>query len=680
MNLSKKLSLITYSLALVLLAISPFYFINKKLTKSPNSTGAVLGDTSCSCDCNGSPGSYTSKYCGSKGSAGYQEIGGTCYAIEGHCNAEATDGGNSCNKNHYYTEKGGSVDSSYCGGNGGGDDGGACNISSCADAGGKVCHNGQATSCSDFGESTCHTHAGSDCYWNGSSCGCDPNRGNVGGEGACGYTIEYSNSHACGQGSNASLTATIKKNDPANCNQEVVANIVSGSFECAGEEYADGNCRTCGGSSGSSPVTIPANEGSKQISVSCTVPNNCGSCQVDINGTGTLVYDHSGCNSVTPDPEPTSYNIGGKAYCVIKATGQKEYKSGIDISIGGWTSAKTDSQGSWTKSLEAAQMVNTYIRPKGGEHFPNASATDESTGVNNGIGCTDSNVEGATYKTNNTLQESAGCKRSVPANEINFNLGYCAIPDCTGLSGPTTLTVGQPATYNVSFSQAVPNAKVTGVGISVINGSISQGTQTCDINGQNGVAYLTENANLSTSTNSFEWVPLAAGTYSIYGRIWNNGITECKAACIDGPPRYLCQGASSCITEVTVKEPEKPLPNFSCTDLKMSFENASGTIAYDEQNPNIPRGYSGKIMLTCTASSDTTTKIDKVKFQLSKLNSEGVYSIVQQGETKNVSELAVSGETVRRFEARYEFLVDGKGTYTAESLACITFENKETCK
>lgn len=677
MSLSKKISLITYSLALVLLAVSPFYFINKQLNKGINQNNPkVLGTSdNCSCDCawDEENNTWKSHYCGKIGSKGSDWDGSVCKEIEIHCNAEWN--GSSCNKNHPY-DLWGSETPGSCSGGGGGDDGGTCNISSCADAGGKVCHYGQATNCSDFNESTCHTHAGSDCYWDGSSCGCDPNQGNVGGEGACGFTIEYSNSHACGQGSSASLTATIKKNDPSNCNQEVVANIVSGSFECAGEDYADGSCRTCGGSSGGTPVTIPANEGSKQISVSCNVPNNCGSCQVDINGTGTLVYDNSGCT-----PEPTTYTVGGRAYCVIKATGQKEYKGGIDISLGGTKIATTDGSGSWSATKQTSELTNTYIRPNGGSNFPNASATDQSTGVANGIGCTDSNVEATTVnEQNNQIIESAGCGRTLQMNDLNFNLGYCPIPDCTGLSGPTTLTVGQPAIYSVSFSQSVPNAKVTGVGISVINGSLSQGTETCDINGQQGVAYLTEPANSSTSTNSFEWVPLSAGTYSIYGRIWNNQTTECKAACIDTPPRYECQSASSCIKEVIVEEPETPLPNFSCNDLKMSFENASGSIDYNEENPNIPRGYAGKIILTCTASSDSTTKIDKVKFQLTKEATDSVPGTVLQGETTDIRELTGSGETSRRFEAKYEFLVDGKGTYTAESLACITFQNNESCK
>jgi len=673
-KLSKKIALPLYSITLILFALSPFYILDKYLNTQQKilNTGSVLGDTSCSCDCGGSPGSYTDVYCGAKGSAGYQEISGTCYEIQGHCNADASDDGSSCNANHYYTTQGSSVDSSNCG-SGGGGGGDTCNISSCADAGGKVCNFGVPTSCSGMNQSLCSTHAGSDCFWTGSSCTCDPNQGNTGGEGDCGFNITYSDSHACSGGNSASLTATITKKDPSKCTQALDVDINAGSFSCPGEDYADGTCRTCGGGSGKTTVTIPANEASKTHSVSCQVENNCGSCQVDINGTGTLVYDNSGCGPVvTPGPQPTYYDIGGKAYCVIKSTGQKEYKGGIDISLGGTKIATTDGSGSWAASKEASTLINTYIRPTGGSNFPNASATDQSTGVNNGINCTDSNVEGATRRTEGVV-ESVGCKRTIPTNEINFNLGYCPIPDCTSIQGPKDLIVGQPATYNVSFSKSVPNAKVTGVGISIIDGSINAGTQVCSSDNQPG-RYIVQDANNNTSINSFSWTPKATGTFSIYGRIWNDGITECKAACVDGPPRYECQSATSCRTEVTVKNPEVPVPNFSCDDLLMSFENASGAVEYNETSPNIPKGYTGNIILTCKASSASTTKIDKIKFQLS-LNG----AIVKQADNTDVKEVTVSGENKRKFEATQKFAVNSKGKYEADSMACITFEGNEYC-
>jgi hypothetical protein len=73
---------------------------------------------SCSCDCGGSQGSYASVYCGTTGVTDEQTFEDGCYKIVEHCNAESLDGGNTCNTNHTYFEKGTKKSSSSCDGSG----------------------------------------------------------------------------------------------------------------------------------------------------------------------------------------------------------------------------------------------------------------------------------------------------------------------------------------------------------------------------------------------------------------------------------------------------------------------------------------------------------------------------------------------------------------------------------
>jgi len=47
-------------------------------------------------------------------------------------------------------------------------------------------------------------------------------------------------------------------------------------------------------------------------------------------------------------------------------------------------------------------------------------------------------------------------------------------------------------------------------------------------------------------TYTFTWTPTTAGPFTLYGRVWNDGILECKADCVDQLPRILCANASAC--------------------------------------------------------------------------------------------------------------------------------------
>lgn len=64
-------------------------------------------------------------------------------------------------------------------------------------------------------------------------------------------------------------------------------------------------------------------------------------------------------------------------------------------------------------------------------------------------------------------------------------------------------------------------------------------------------------------TYSFSWTPASVGTYTLCCRAWNDGIAECRGACVDGPPRYSCAGGASCMT-VNVTQPPPSIPTGQC--------------------------------------------------------------------------------------------------------------------
>ena len=163
---------------------------------------------------------------------------------------------------------------------------------------------------------------------------------------------------------------------------------------------------------------------------------------------GTVIYTQylSQRNNTAPTPseaeqnacylefgQPQQVSLSGGTYCVHQDTGMKEYIGNIPIRLiqndVETIVATSDVSGIWNATLDYDLWTNPVgsLRPNGGTEFPDASATDEYTGRNNGITCTDSNVEGVSFNSDRTaIVELVGCARpNIPINQVNFNLGYC---------------------------------------------------------------------------------------------------------------------------------------------------------------------------------------------------------------------------------------------------------------
>lgn len=148
----------------------------------------------------------------------------------------------------------------------------------------------------------------------------------------------------------------------------------------------------------------------------------------------------------------------------------------------------------------------------------------------------------------------------------NCNFAYepnsnpTGVPDCKLLSGPSTVTPSQKVTYQVTADNS--NAPVTNIELS------AHGT-TCNDQVR---PYSPQTVIGNQMTYSFDWTaPTKPGVYTLYGRVWNSNIAECRSACVDGPPRTLCAGAEQCKMQVTVGTPAPVKPTPVC--------DASGTTA-----------------------------------------------------------------------------------------------------
>ncbi len=114
------------------------------------------------------------------------------------------------------------------------------------------------------------------------------------------------------------------------------------------------------------------------------------------------------------------------------------------------------------------------------------------------------------------------------------------VPDCTNLSGPSRLEPGETGVYQVTADSS--NAPVSAVELSVYGADCSDQKRP-----------YSPRAVPGAGTYPFSWTaPTTMGTYTLYGRVWNNQIAECRSACVDGPPRFLCQSAAQCKMTVVV--------------------------------------------------------------------------------------------------------------------------------
>lgn len=113
------------------------------------------------------------------------------------------------------------------------------------------------------------------------------------GSGNCVPIKSYSSTSQCDRGNSASVTLTACF--PDGC-ALTGANVTFGQAVayCAGEDRA--NCDgVCGAAEQTQTLSIPPGQKCASVNVSCNPPNNCGTCQVDIDGHGSRRWENIGC-------------------------------------------------------------------------------------------------------------------------------------------------------------------------------------------------------------------------------------------------------------------------------------------------------------------------------------------------------------------------------------------------
>ncbi len=139
------------------------------------------------------------------------------------------------------------------------------------------------------------------------------------------------------------------------------------------------------------------------------------------------------------------------------------------------------------------------------------------------------------------------------------------IPNCTGLTGPSSVTIGQSATYTASFSSEQGN----------LGGEIDAG--------QGGQFKWTPGNKPISGTSgslSFTWTPTVAGTYDVFCRAWNDAVAECrgKANYVDGPPRYACAGPASSMSVTVAAAVVPTVTQAACNSKTKGDANCDGTV------------------------------------------------------------------------------------------------------
>lgn len=137
---------------------------------------------------------------------------------------------------------------------------------------------------------------------------------------------------------------------------------------------------------------------------------------------------------------------------------------------------------------------------------------------------------------------------------LNFTIGIptptpIPIPNCKNLTGPTTIDYG--GTYSYTYTA---EGIVTRTSLGSYRSSCSTWSADRDVAGVG-----------TSGVNQFNYTPILPGTFTLFGRVWNDGIAECRGQCVDGPPRYPCIGPSCSLTvnvrdsgfNVTVLDPDE---------------------------------------------------------------------------------------------------------------------------
>lgn len=189
---------------------------------------------------------------------------------------------------------------------------------------------------------------------------------------------------------------------------------------------------------------------------------------------------------------------------------------------------------------------------------------------------------------------------------VVYGAAASCVPNCSSVSGPTTLVVGSTGTYSAQYESLAGNLKGE-----LFRDAIPNSLGSTLIAGTSGTA-------------SFNWTPAYAdaGSHTISCRAYNGTVSECRpSGLVTGPPNYACVGPnySLGVNVITPTPTICPLPaapsNLSC------FNQSNGVQVRWTDNSSNEQGFklyrdSPSGPLACqtgpngTVCTDTTVSCD----------------------------------------------------------------------
>jgi len=164
----------------------------------------------------------------------------------------------------------------------------------------QICSYNNCVSCSQINVAECGNHYR--CSLVGGACVLNQNGGVT--HGSCDPVKTYKNFSPAGCGYASSASMTVEACLPNDCPLNGATTTYNRTIaSCPGEDRATCN-GVCGAGASSVSLTIPAGQKCSTQNISCGVPNQCGACQVDADGSGSKAWDDSGCVQPTPTPIP----------------------------------------------------------------------------------------------------------------------------------------------------------------------------------------------------------------------------------------------------------------------------------------------------------------------------------------------------------------------------------------
>ena len=157
---------------------------------------------------------------------------------------------------------------------------------------------------------------------------------------------------------------------------------------------------------------------------------------------------------------------------------------------------------------------------------------------------------------------TAGSSVAVDSNQASVNgsaSDYASIywhftpltPNCKNINAPSSVLNGDTVSISAAYEDdggpltALPAGAITVYDTpgGCLSGGAVRGNQLSPNEGYTG-----------PGTYTFNWTASTTGNYTAYCRAWNNATAECRgnaSDCVDGPPRYGCDGSDGSGTTAT---------------------------------------------------------------------------------------------------------------------------------